>query len=84
MDYAQMKAEKDARLAEHNEKYESQLRLQRFIESLERDNDNIRNADNITTNRQKRRAKKLIKINDKDIKTHKKALEALPPVPPFK
>jgi len=84
MDYAQMKAEKDARLAEHNEKYEPQLRLQRFIESLERDNDNIKNADNITTNRQKRRAKKLIKINDKDIKMHKKALKGMPPVPPFK
>ena len=83
MDYAQMKAEKDARLAGYNEKYEPQLRLQRFIDSLEKDNDDIRNAD-ITTSREKRRANKLIKINDKDIKKHKKALKALPPLPAFK
>jgi len=83
MDYNQMKAEKDARLAEYNEKYEPQLRLQRFIDSLEKDNDDIRSAD-ITTGREKRRARKLIKINDKDIKMHKKALSKLPELPAFK
>jgi len=83
MDYAQMKAEKEARLAEYNEKYENQLRLQKFIDSLEKDNQDIRDAE-IKTNRQKRRAKKLIKINDADIKMHKKALKRLPPLPPFK
>jgi len=83
MDYAQMKAEKDKRLEEYNQKYEPQLKLLRFIESLEKDNDDIRNAE-ITTKRQQRQANKLIKINDKDIKMYRKALKALPEVPPLK
>ena len=83
MDYEQMKREKAARLEEYNNTYSEQLRFQGYINSLEKDNENIRNAD-ITTNREKRRAKKLTKINDKDIKKYKKVLASLPPLPEFK
>ena len=83
MDYAQLKSEKEARLEEFNRTYAEQLRLQGYIDSLEKDNENIKET-SITTNREKRRAKKLIKINDKDIKRYKKALSTMPPVPTFK
>ena len=83
MDYAQMKQEKEARLKEHNETYAEQLRLMGFIESLEKDNFHIGESE-IVTGRQKRRAKKLTKINDKDIKKYKKILSTMPPVPEFK
>jgi len=83
MDYAQMKQEKDARYEEYCETYAQQLQLQGFINSLEKDNGHIKDS-TIVTNRQKRRARKLTKINDKDIKKYKKLLEKLPPVPPFK
>lgn len=83
MDKAQVKSEKEARYEEYCNTYAEQLRLQGYIDNLERDNADIRDS-TITTNREKRRAKKLIKINDKDIKKYKAALAALPPLPPFK
>ena len=83
MDYAQMKAEKDARYEQYSKIYETQLRFMRYIESLERDNNNMREAE-VTTNRAIRRRKKLIKINDRDIKMYKKALSKMPSVPEFK
>jgi len=83
MDYAQMKEEKDKRLAEYNETYADQLRLLGYIDSLERDNQHLIDMKPVT-GRDKRRAKKLTKINDKDIKLYKKILERMPEVPPFK
>jgi hypothetical protein len=83
MDYEQMKREKEARQEEYNDTYAEQLKLQGYIASLEKDNGNISDAA-ITTNREKRRARKLTKINDKDIKKYRKILSTLPPVPPFK
>ena len=83
MEYAQMKAEKDARYKEYCETYAEQLRLQGYIDSLEKDNEHNR-LTTITTNRQKRLIKKFIKINDKDIKKYKKALRLMPPLPEFK
>ena len=83
MDYAQVKREKEARFEAYNEMYAEQLRLQGYIDSLEKDNEYIRDAA-VTSTREKRRAKKLIKINDRDIKMHKRALGKMPPVPPFK
>jgi len=83
MDYAQIKLEKEARFEEYNEMYAEQLRLQGYIDSLEKDNGYIRDAE-ITSNREKRRSKKLIKINDRDIRMYKRALSKMPPVPPFK
>jgi len=78
-----MKAEKDARYKEYCETYAEQLRLQGYIDSLEKDNEHNR-LTTITTNRQKRLIKKFIKINDKDIKKYKKALRLMPPLPEFK
>jgi len=83
MDYAQMKAEKEARLEKHNEQYAEQLRLMGYITSLEKDNENLNDADP-TTGRGKRQVKRLIKINDKDIARYKKMLKKMPPVPEFK
>ena len=83
MDYAQMKREKEERLAEYNETYAEQLRLLGYIESLEKDNQNLRDTET-TTNRGARRVKKLIKINDKDIKMYRKFLSKMPEVPEFK
>jgi len=83
MDYAQMKQEKDARYEEYCNTFAEQLRLQGYIASLEKDNDDLRET-TTTTGRGARRVRKLIKINDKDIKKYKKALSVMPPVPPFK
>lgn len=83
MDYAQMKEEKKARLEEYNKTYEKQLRLMGFIQSLETDIGHIRAA-NVQTSREKRRQRKLIKINEKDIQRYKADLAAMPPVPEFK
>ena len=83
VDYAQIKREKEARLEEYNKTYAEQLKLQGYIDSLARDNESISDTV-ITTNRQKRRAKKLTKINNKDINRYKKMLKAMPQVPPFK
>lgn len=83
MDYAQMKQEKDARYKEYCETYAEQLQLLKFIASLEKDNEHIKDTE-ITSNRAKRRQKKLTKINDKDIKKYKKTLSLMPPVPEFK
>jgi len=83
MEKTQSQLDKEARLEEYNNKYADQLRLQGYIRALEADNENIRDAQ-ILTNRQKRRARKLTKINDKDIKLYNKMLSTLPEVPPFK
>ena len=83
MDYAQMKQEKEARQKEYNEKYADQLQLLGYINSLEKDNEHI-NDTNATTFFGKRRLKKLLKINNKDIKMYKKALSRMPEVPEFK
>ena len=83
MDYAQMKQEKDARYKEYCETYAEQLQLLGYIKSLEKDNGHLRET-TTTTNREARRVKKLIKINDKDIKKYNKALSKMPPVPEFK
>ena len=83
MDYEQMKREKDARYEVYCKEYADQLQLMGFISSLEKDNEHIRESD-ITTNRGKRRARKLMKINDKDIKKYNKILSKMPPVPEFK
>ena len=83
MDYEQMKSEKDARFKEYSEKYADQLRLQGYINSLEKDNEPLYNA-KPTTFLGRRRLKKLIKINDKDIKRYKKELSRMPELPPFK
>jgi len=83
MDYAEMKREKDARYEEYCKTYADQLQLQGYISSLERDNEHLRDT-TTTTNRGARRVRKLIKINDKDIKMYNKALSKMPPVPEFK
>jgi len=83
MEKTQAQLDKEARLAEYNEKYADQLRLQGYIRALEADNENIRDTE-IVTGRQKRRARKLIKINDKDIKIYNRMLANMPEVPPFK
>ena len=83
MDYAQMKQEKEARYKEFCETYAEQLRLQGYIDSLEKDNEHNR-VTTVTTKRGARLVKKFIKINDKDIKKYKKALSAMPPLPEFK
>jgi len=83
MDYAQMKSEKDERYKEYCETYAEQLRLQGYIDSLEKDNEYI-NGVIVHTGREKRRAKKLTKINNKDINLYKKLLSRMPEVPPFK
>jgi len=82
MDYAQMKREKDARYEEYCKTYADQLRLQGYINSLKKDNEHLMDL-NVTTFFEKRRLKKLLKINDKDIKKYNKALSTMPPVPPF-
>jgi len=78
-----MKHEKEARYKEYCETYAEQLRLQGYIDSLEKDNEHNRET-NTTTNRGKRMVKRYIKINDKDIKRYKKFLRKLPPLPEFK
>jgi len=83
MDYAQMKQEKEARYKVYCETYAEQLRLQGYIDSLEKDNEHNR-LTTTTTRRGARMVKKFIKINDKDIKRYKKALSFLPPLPEFK
>ena len=83
VDYAQMKQEKDARYKEYCETYADQLQLQGYIASLERDNEHLNDTET-TTGRGARRVKKLIKINNKDIKMYNKALSKMPPVPEFK
>ena len=83
MDYAQMKQEKEARYAEYCKTYEEQLRLQGYINSLEKDNEHNR-ATTTTTRRGARAVKKFNKINDKDIKRYKKMLSNMPPLPEFK
>ncbi|MDR2599109.1 MAG: hypothetical protein LBC73_02415 [Oscillospiraceae bacterium] len=77
------KTAKELRYEKYCEEYPEQVRLMGYITSLEKDNANIREAD-VITNRQKRRAKKLMKINDKDIKKYRKMLELLPQAPEFK
>ena len=83
MDYAQMKQEKEERYKEYCETYSEQLRLQGYIESLEKDNFHIKETEAVT-NRQKRRARKLTKINNKDITKYKKILATMPALPEFK
>jgi len=83
MDYAEMKRNKDARYEEYCNTYAEQLRFQGYINSLERDNESLYDA-KPTTGRGRRQVKKLIRINDRDIKKYNKILKALPPVPPFK
>lgn len=83
MDYAQMKAEKAARLEKHNEQYAEQLRLKGYITSLEKDNESLREAEP-TTGRGRRQVKRLTKINQKDIDRYNKMLSRMPPVPEFK
>ena len=83
MDYATMKREKDARYEEYCKTYEDQLRLLGYISSLERDNESLRDTDP-KSGRHSRKIKKLIKINDKDIKMYNKWLSKMPPVPEFK
>jgi len=85
VDYAQMKKEKDERYEAHCEEYADQLQLQGYISSLEKDNESIMETiKSASKGRVIRHNKKLIKINDKDIKRYKKALSAMPPVPEFK
>ena len=83
MDYEQMKREKDARYEEYSRNYAQQLRLMGYIKSLEKDNEHLNDV-TATTFFGKRRLKKLIKINDRDIKKYNKALSKMPEVPPFK
>ena len=83
MDKAQMKREKEARYKEYCETYAEQLRLQGYIDSLKKDNEDLR-ITTTTTNRGKRYVNRLIRINDRDIKKYNKALSTLPQVPPFK
>ena len=83
VDYDQMKQEKDARYNEYCKEYPEQLRLLGYISSLEKDNEHLR-LTTPETNRGARRIKKLIKINDKDIKKYNKLLTKMPPVPEFK
>ncbi|MCL2627902.1 MAG: hypothetical protein FWD44_04295 [Oscillospiraceae bacterium] len=83
MEKTQAQLDKEARLAEYNNTYADQLRLLGYIRALEADNENIRDTQ-VVTNRAKRRARKLIKINDKDIKLYNKMLATMPEVPPFK
>jgi len=83
MDYAQMKLEKEARYKEHCEKYAQQMQLQGYIDSLEKDNNDIKES-TITTRRGQRQAKKVMKINNKDIKKYTKMLSKLPHAPEFK
>jgi len=71
MDYAQMKQEKDARYEVYCTEYAEQLRLMGYIASLEKDNEDLR-VTTAETGRAIRRVKKLIKINDKDIKKYNK------------
>ena len=85
VDYAQMKQEKDARYKEYCETYAVQLQLQGYINSLERDNEHLRDkVAEGTNNRGKRRANKLTKINNKDIAKYKKILSKMPELPVFK
>jgi len=85
MDYAQMKQEKEKRYEEYCETYADQLQLQGYIDSLEKDNENITETIKAaTTNRSKRYNNKIIKINNKDIKRYKAALSKMPPLPEFK
>ena len=83
MDYEQMKREKDARYEVYCKTYADQLRLQGYINSLEKDNEHLNDA-TPTTFFGKRRLKKLIKINDRDIKKYNRALSKMPEAPPFK
>ena len=78
-----MKEEKEARQKEYNETYADQLQLMGYIASLERDNEHI-DVSKAKGFFAKRRVKKIIKINDKDIARYKKMLSKLPPVPEFK
>jgi len=83
MDYEQMKRDKEARYEEYKITYAEQLRLQGYINSLEKDNEPLFDA-KPTSFFGKRRLKKLIRINEKDIKRYKKELARLPEAPPFK
>lgn len=83
MDYAQMKQEKEARFKEHSEKYALQIQLQGYIDSLQKDIDDV-DESAIKTRRGLRQAKRVKKINSKDIKMYTKQLSKLPPVPEFK
>ena len=83
MDYAQMKREKEERYEEYSSTYAEQLKFQGYINSLEKDNESLYDS-KPTTGRGKRQIKKLIKINDKDIKRYKKVLSSLPLLPEFK
>jgi len=78
-----MKREKEARYEEYSKTYADQLRLQGYINSLEKDNEPLFNA-KPSGLLGRRRLKKLMKINDKDIKRYKKELSKMPEVPPFK
>ena len=85
MDYAQMKQEKETRYEEFCKTFADQLQLLGYIQSLEKDNENIRETiKTATTNKSKRYNNKIIRINDKDIKKYKKALSKMPQVPEFK
>jgi len=78
-----MQEEKKKRQEEYNDTYSEQLRLMGYIENLEKDNEHIGDA-RPDTFFGKRRAKKLIKINNRDIKMYKKFLSKMPEVPEFK
>jgi len=85
VDYAQMKLEKEKRYEEYCNTYAEQLQLLGYISSLEKDNESIMEAiKTAASNRVRRHNRKLIKINEKDIKKYNKALSNLPAVPEFK
>ena len=85
MDYQQMKEEKEARKKEHEETYAEQLQLMGYISSLEQDNEHTHSDLNRAKGFfAKRRLKKVIKLNDNDIKRYRKLLANMPPVPEFK
>ena len=79
MDYAQMKKEKEERYEKYRETYAEQLQLQGYIDSLERDNESIKDViKTAATGRIRRYNNKILKINNKDIKKYQKALSAMP------
>ena len=85
MDYQQMKEEKEARKKEYDETYADQLQLMGYITSLEQDNEHTHSDLNRAKGFfVKRRLKKVIKLNDKDIKRYKGMLSNMPSVPEFK
>lgn len=83
--HIKMMEDKKARFAKYQEDYAEQLRLLGFIKSLEEDNEHIdASAVEKGTSKAARQAKKLKKINDKDIKRYLKILDTMPEVPEFR